>query len=53
MYLAWMRKWPDAPLIRYLSFGNSEVVLINSLAACKEVLQTRCYSFVKPAFLPA
>jgi cytochrome P450 len=45
-----MRKWPDAPLIRYLSFANSEVVLINSLGAFKEVLQTKCYSFVKPDF---
>lgn len=50
MYLAWMQKWPDAPLIRYLSLGHSEIVLINSLPALKEVLQTKCYSFVKPPF---
>lgn len=49
-YLSWMKEWPDAPLIRYISFGNSEIVLINSLAAHKEVLQTKCYSFVKPPF---
>jgi cytochrome P450 len=50
LYLAWMRRWPDAPLIRYLSFVNSEVLLVNSLKAHKDVLQTKCYSFVKPQF---
>ncbi|TFB06885.1 Cytochrome P450 709B2 [Trichoderma ghanense] len=50
LYLEWVRKWPDAPFIRYLSFGNSEVLLVNSLEAAREVLQTHGSSFVKPAF---
>ncbi|KAL6837882.1 cytochrome P450 [Trichoderma camerunense] len=50
LYLEWVRKWPDAPFIRHLSFGNSEVLLVNSLEAAREVLQTKAYSFVKPSF---
>ena len=50
LYLEWMRKWPEAPFIRHRSYGNSEVLLVNSLEAHKQVLQTKCYSFVKPAF---
>lgn len=45
-----MRKWPDAPFIRHLSWGNSEVLLVNNLEAAREVLQTHAYSFVKPSF---
>ncbi|KAI1098416.1 cytochrome P450 [Jackrogersella minutella] len=48
--LQWMRKWPDAPFIRYLSFAGKEVLLVNSLAAYKAVLQTHVYDFVKPPF---
>lgn len=33
-----------------MSVGNSEQLLVNSLEAHKEVLQTKCYSFFKPAF---
>ncbi|KAL6815574.1 cytochrome P450 [Trichoderma sp. SZMC 28013] len=50
LYLEWVRKWPDAPFIRHLSFGNSEVLLVNSLEAAREVLQTHAYAFVKPSF---
>lgn len=50
LYLEWVRKWPDAPFIRYLTFGNAEVLLVNSLEAAREVLQTHGGSFVKPAF---
>ncbi|PTB68637.1 cytochrome P450 [Trichoderma citrinoviride] len=50
LYLEWVRQWPDAPFIRYLSFGNAEVLLVNSLEAAREVLQTHGNSFVKPAF---
>ncbi|KAL7939871.1 cytochrome P450 [Trichoderma chlorosporum] len=50
LYLEWVRKWPDAPFIRHLTFGNSEVLLINSLESAREVLQTHAYSFVKPSF---
>jgi cytochrome P450 len=45
-----MRKWPTAPLIRYFNIGNSDAVLVASLAAHKEILHDKCYSFAKPAF---
>lgn len=45
-----MRKWPEAPFIRYLSFAGKEVLLVNGLAAHKAVLQTHVYDFVKPPF---
>ncbi len=51
LYLSWSKRWPDAPFIRYISFGNTETLLVNSLKAHQEVLQTKCYSFVKPPFL--
>ncbi|KAM5443812.1 hypothetical protein MferCBS31731_001058 [Microsporum ferrugineum] len=47
----WMRQFPDADLIRPLMLGNSEIVLVNSPRALREVSQTHCYSFVKPGFL--
>lgn len=50
LYVKWINDYPDAPLIRYLSFGNSEVLLITSLKVFKDVLQTKCYSFTKPNF---
>jgi hypothetical protein len=45
-----MRQWPEAPFIRYVGFFGSEVLLVNSVAAHRGVLQTKAYSFVKPAF---
>ncbi|KAI0881089.1 cytochrome P450 [Annulohypoxylon maeteangense] len=48
--LKWMRQWPDAPFIRYRSFAGNEVLLVNSLAAYKAVLQTHVYDFIKPPF---
>jgi len=50
VYLKWVYQYPDTPFIRYLSFGNSEQLLVNSLKAYKEVLQTQCYAFIKPVF---
>ncbi|CZS91639.1 hypothetical protein WAI453_011830 [Rhynchosporium graminicola] len=50
LYLSWSRQWPSAPFIRYISFANTETLLVNSLQAHKEVLSTKCYSFVKPPF---
>ncbi|KAH8657841.1 cytochrome P450 [Xylariales sp. PMI_506] len=47
-YVKWMREYPDAPFIRYLTLGNSEVLMVNSPNAFKEILQTQCYSFQKP-----
>lgn len=42
-----MERNPAAPFIRYLSLGNSEVLLVNSPSAHREVLQSKCYSFTK------
>lgn len=42
-----MRQFPDAPFIRYLSFFNREVVVCNSLEACREVLTTHVYTIRK------
>ncbi|KAI1462403.1 cytochrome P450 [Annulohypoxylon moriforme] len=50
LQLKWMRKWPDAPFIKYPSFAGRKVLLVNSLAAYKTVLQTHAYDFVKPPF---
>lgn len=47
---SWSEEYPDVPFIRYLSIGNMEVLLVNSLKAHREVFQTKCYSFVKPEF---
>lgn len=43
-----MRENLDAPVIRYLTVANTEVLVCNSLNCHKEVLQTKCYSFRKP-----
>lgn len=42
-----MKQYPEAPFIRYLSFFNNEILLCNNAAACREVLQTHCYSVPK------
>jgi hypothetical protein len=38
------------PFIRYLTFANTELLLVNNLQAHCEVLQTKCYEFEKPEF---
>ncbi|KAJ3540627.1 hypothetical protein NM208_g2693 [Fusarium decemcellulare] len=48
--IRWMKEYPDAPFIRYLSLLNREVLMVNNAHAQKAVLQTKCYSFVKPPF---
>ncbi|RYP27267.1 hypothetical protein DL768_011253 [Monosporascus sp. mg162] len=50
LYIKWMREHPDVPLIRFLTFGNGEVIVCNSPDSFKEVLQTKCYSFRKSHF---
>ncbi|KAI1113714.1 cytochrome P450 3A5 [Nemania sp. NC0429] len=50
LQLAWSRRWPDAPFIRYLSVAGREALIVNSLAAHKAVLQARAYDFVKTPF---
>ncbi|EJT71853.1 cytochrome P450 3A5 [Gaeumannomyces tritici R3-111a-1] len=47
LYEEWARKWPDAPFIRQLSVGNQELLIVNSLAAQREVLGTHGNDFVK------
>ncbi|TDZ41262.1 Cytochrome P450 monooxygenase FUM15 [Colletotrichum trifolii] len=47
LFVSWMRRWPDAHLVRYFSIGNTETLMVNSLAAFKEVQQTKAYSFHK------
>ncbi|GKT63065.1 cytochrome P450 [Colletotrichum tofieldiae] len=42
-----MKQWPEAPFVRYLSIGNSETLMVNSMAAFKEVQQAKPYSFRK------
>jgi len=49
-YLFWMRRWPRAHLIRYFNVANSDAVLVASLAAHKEILRDKTYSFQKPPF---
>ena len=43
-----MKENPEAPLIRYLTFANDEVLVCNNIECHKELLQTKCYSFSKP-----
>ena len=45
-----MKQWPRADFIRYFGFANSELLLLNSIAAHKDLLVTNGYSFVKPPF---
>ncbi|KAI6080226.1 cytochrome P450, partial [Hypoxylon rubiginosum] len=48
LYIRWMRENPDAPVIWYFSFANTEVLVVNSIQAHKALLQTHCYDFRKP-----
>ncbi|KAI6090985.1 cytochrome P450 [Hypoxylon rubiginosum] len=48
LYIKWMKDFPDAPIIRYLTFANTEVLVCNSLNSFRDVLQTNCYAFHKP-----
>ncbi|KAI1206182.1 cytochrome P450 [Annulohypoxylon truncatum] len=48
LYIKWMREHPDAPFIRYLTWGNTEVLVPVNLNAHREVLQFQCYSLEKP-----
>ncbi|KAI0843577.1 cytochrome P450 [Hypoxylon sp. FL0890] len=48
LYIKWMREHPDAPFIRYLTWGNTEVLVPVNVNAHREVLQFQCYSLQKP-----
>ncbi|KAK1450381.1 cytochrome P450 [Colletotrichum melonis] len=47
IFISWTKRWPDAPFVRYLSMFNAETLMVNSLAAFKEVQQTKAFSFRK------
>ncbi|KAI1498668.1 cytochrome P450 [Biscogniauxia marginata] len=47
LYIKWMKEFPDAPLIRYRTFANTEILVCNSVGAHQDVLHTHCYSFKK------
>lgn len=36
------------PFVRYLTFVNTELLLVNNLQVHREVLQIKCYEFEKP-----
>lgn len=42
------RENPEAPLIRYLSLANTEIILVNSLEAHRQVLQKQNDLFERP-----
>ncbi|KAK8112458.1 cytochrome P450 3A5 [Apiospora sp. TS-2023a] len=48
LHTKWIREHPGLPFVRYLTVGNGEVLIVNSPAAFKGLLQTHCYSFRKP-----
>ncbi|KAK5992334.1 Cytochrome P450 monooxygenase FSL4-like protein [Cladobotryum mycophilum] len=43
----WNRQWPEAPFIRYFSFGNSEILIPNNLEAIRAIMHTHAYVFDK------
>ena len=43
--MSWAKQWPDAPFIRYKTFFNTEMLMVNNVAAFKEVMQTKAYTF--------
>jgi cytochrome P450 len=43
-----MRKWPTVDFVRYLTYFNSDALLVVSLAAQREILHKHCYAFAKP-----
>ncbi|KAJ0158689.1 11-oxo-beta-amyrin 30-oxidase [Colletotrichum tanaceti] len=47
LFISWTKQWPEAPFVRYLSMGNCETLMVNNLAAFKEVQQAKVYSFRK------
>ncbi|KAI2467817.1 cytochrome P450 [Annulohypoxylon bovei var. microspora] len=50
LYIKWTREYPDVPFIRYLTWGNTEVLFPVNINAHREVLQYQCYSLQKPAW---
>ena len=51
VFVKWMLQNPDVPLIRFLSFGNSEWLLVNSEQASRDIFQNSCYACENPAFV--
>lgn len=49
LFQEWSRRWPSSPFIRYLGVANSECLVVNSVAAYRDILQTQNHCFAKPA----
>lgn len=49
LFHEWSLDSPESPFIRYLGFGNAEYLVVNSVMAYREILQTKCSSFIKPS----
>ncbi|KAK0704317.1 cytochrome p450 monooxygenase [Lasiosphaeris hirsuta] len=49
-YISWAKRWPEAEMVRYFSFLNTETILVTGLDALRHVLSAKPYSFVKPPF---
>ncbi|KAK1753620.1 cytochrome P450 [Echria macrotheca] len=47
-FISWMKKWPDAELIRYYGPGHSDAVLVIGLGAWREIMSVHPDSFGKP-----
>lgn len=48
LYRRWSTECPDEPFLRILKTGQSETLVPNTIAAYREVLQTKNDCFVKP-----
>lgn len=48
LYREWSRSCPESPFLRILKTANSETLVPNTIAAYREILQTKNDYFVKP-----
>jgi cytochrome P450 len=48
VYHQWSLRWAGSPFVRFLGIANAETLLVTSMNAYREILQTRSSSFVKP-----
>ncbi|KAI1334255.1 cytochrome P450 [Xylariaceae sp. FL0016] len=49
-YIEWMKQWPEAPLIRYISFMGKENLFAISSEAHRQIFQAKCYDFQRPGW---
>ncbi|KAI1839710.1 hypothetical protein JX266_014078 [Neoarthrinium moseri] len=50
LFQEWSSQWPDSPFIRFKGLANSDMLLVNTVEAHRQVLQTCGYDFQKPGF---